>query len=358
MYLHYSGKDYESHIKCITEEQRYSGKGFVAKEKKGELKQNIWVEMVQSVLDEQKNAPKNVIKIIETVSKHTNTPRKKPKFINFVKNVCGNRTNPKEIEAAWDLISVKLLSLTIDQNKNCNQNQQKKNGEIEENNEQEINEETEQNHEVNKEVSEEIKTKKQKKEEKKRKKYEAELQSAAAPPEEVVEEIKLTKKEKKIKNKIDVNEASVVNNECEEKKNKKRKRLDTINSENEDKLNGHSEIGKEQIADVKIVKLKKKKQEPDVEEADESLCLHDKNVAKGDEIESKKEKFDWHKIIQTVLEKKGGEMPFKRLQKKVLGEYSEVTGNVVDDRIAEKFMKKLKGASDILVDKNRVILKQ
>uniref|UniRef100_A0A2A4IVN6 Zinc finger C2H2 LYAR-type domain-containing protein n=1 Tax=Heliothis virescens TaxID=7102 RepID=A0A2A4IVN6_HELVI len=29
------GQDYESHIKCITEEERYSGKGFVSKEKKG-----------------------------------------------------------------------------------------------------------------------------------------------------------------------------------------------------------------------------------------------------------------------------------------------------------------------------------
>lgn len=85
------GTAYEEHTKCVTEEERYSAKGFVAKEKKGEKKQNTWVDLVQSVLDEQKDAPRNVLRIIESISKHQNTPRKKPKFINFVKNVCGHK---------------------------------------------------------------------------------------------------------------------------------------------------------------------------------------------------------------------------------------------------------------------------
>lgn len=117
------GNDYEAHIKCVTEEERYSGKGFTAKEKKGEKKQTAWVDMIQSVLDEQKNASSNVIRIIETISKHNNTPRKKPKFVNFVKNVCGNKTNIKDIDQAWDIISVKLTALS---NLNAQNNNKKK----------------------------------------------------------------------------------------------------------------------------------------------------------------------------------------------------------------------------------------
>lgn len=117
------GNDYEAHIKCVTEEERYSGKGFTAKEKKGEKKQTAWVDMIQSVLDEQKNTSSNVIRIIETISKHNNTPRKKPKFVNFVKNVCGNKTNIKDIDQAWDIISVKLTALA---NLNAQNNNKKK----------------------------------------------------------------------------------------------------------------------------------------------------------------------------------------------------------------------------------------
>ncbi|XP_047036119.1 cell growth-regulating nucleolar protein [Helicoverpa zea] len=370
------GQDYESHIKCITEEERYSGKGFVSKEKKGEKKQNAWVEMLQSVLDEQKSAPRNVLRIIETISKHNNTPRKKPKFVNFVKNVCGQKTNPKDIDQAWDLISVKLVALSNANNRNQNQkkddsvaeDKKPQNGTIEETDEKseengiEQNGDTKENGEEQQNGEEEAVdkkklTKKQKKEEKKHKKYEAELQSAAAPlPEEEEEEVE-SKKGKKKKNRTESMNGDE-NNQTEGKngKNKKRKRQDTVNSVNgnqEPMENGAEPV---EAAVAATGKTQKKKSKTEDEDAEESICLHDQNVAKIGELAVSSDKFNWHAVIISVLEKKGNELPFKRLQKKVLGEYSEATGREVDDRIADKFIKKLKSAPNVRVDKNRVLL--
>lgn len=380
----FSGKDYESHIKCITEEERYSGKGFQAKEKKGEKKQNAWVEMLQSVLDEQKNAPNNVRRIIETISKHNNTPRKKPKFINFVKNVCGHKTNPKDIDQAWDFISVKLSELSNATNQSRNQNKKdsitsngdtdtkETNGDVEESETKETNlangttesetakaeeEEKTENGEVEK-VSDKKLTKKQRKEEKKRQKYEAELQSAEAPPAEEEEETQApSKKGKKKKNRTESgnNEEEAVPAEGKNK-HKKRKRQDTVNGVVEVVENGTENIENEPVNKEKTQKKKLKVDE----QLDESICLHDQNVAKGEEAEevTRSDKFNWHEAIMSALQKKGDEMPFKRLQKKVLSEYSEATGRDIDDRIADKFIKKLKSAPKVRVDKNRVYIEE
>ncbi|XP_068625479.1 cell growth-regulating nucleolar protein-like [Battus philenor] len=367
------GNDYEAHIKCITEEERYSGKGFTAKEKKGEKKQNAWVEMLQSVLDESKTTSPNVLRIIETISKHNNTPRKKPKFINFVKNVCGQKTNPKDIDQAWDLISVKLSALS---NLNAqNKNQEQKNDTSENNgkssnkyqngdiNEKEnvIKENNENEAENNisiatnghDDLSTKTLSKKQRKEEKKRRKYEAELHSAEKQPaEEEVGEIQLKKKGKKNKNKVNGTEETEDGQQLEGKnKNKKRKRQDTVNTVPEVIVN---EVETENTSNN--VKVQQKKQKVQVEEI--SASLHEQNIASNEEATAVKEKFDWHSVIVSVLQKKDNEVPFKRLQKKVLAEYSEITGNDVDDRIAEKFIKKLKSAPNVRVDKNRVMLVQ
>lgn len=343
------------------------------------MKQNAWVEMLQSVLDEQKSAPRNVLRIIESISKHNNTPRKKPKFINFVKNVCRHKTNPKDIDQAWDLISVKLSALS---NVNAQNRNQKSDTSISNDDDEErkvavennlngvsdgdkdkeeekngqngdvdndLNDDETAETNVNKKLS-----KKQRKEEKKRQKYEAELQSAEAPVNEEVEETQSSKKGKKKKNKSesngDVEEASDGKNN----KNKKRKRQDTANSIPE--INENITENIENVPVVKEKTQKKKLKIGEEEEADESICLHDQNVAKIEELSMQSDKFNWHAVIMSVLQKKGNELPFKRLQKKVLSEYSEATGRDVDDRIADKFIKKLKSAPNVRVDKNRVLL--
>ncbi|KPJ19175.1 Cell growth-regulating nucleolar protein [Papilio machaon] len=374
------GNDYDAHIKCITEEERYSGKGFTAKEKKGEKKQNAWVEMLQSVLDETETKSPNVLRIIETISKHNNTPRKKPKFVNFVKNVCGQKTNPKDIDQAWDLISVKLAALSQVNGHNKNNSEKNTNGEcngksedkskgiskdnvkngdeVENATEKEENEDESNDVPIkngNCDVPDKKLSKKQRKEEKKKKKYEAELQDAEQhPAEEEVVEVQSKKKGKKNKNKENkangTDEAEGDNNIEGKNKNKKRKRQDTVNT--------IPEVVEDEIAIEEPIKVKAQQKKKKVDSEEDSVTLHDQNVAKSEEQSTKNDKFNWHAVIVSVLQKKDNEVPFKRLQKKVLSEYSEITGNEVDDRIAEKFIKKLKSAPNVRVDKNRVVLVQ
>merc|ERR1712025_151426 len=43
-----------------------------------------------------------------TIMNHDNIPRKKPKFVNFVKNILRNRASNHSIDKTWDLFSQAL----------------------------------------------------------------------------------------------------------------------------------------------------------------------------------------------------------------------------------------------------------
>ncbi|XP_036184659.1 cell growth-regulating nucleolar protein isoform X4 [Myotis myotis] len=48
------GEDYKNHVKCISEDQKYGGKGYEGKAHKGEIKQQAWVQEPASKGQEQK----------------------------------------------------------------------------------------------------------------------------------------------------------------------------------------------------------------------------------------------------------------------------------------------------------------
>uniref|UniRef100_A0A0E9PDH9 Zinc finger C2H2 LYAR-type domain-containing protein n=1 Tax=Anguilla anguilla TaxID=7936 RepID=A0A0E9PDH9_ANGAN len=39
------GDDYKNHLKCISEDQKYGGKGYEAKSNKGDVKQQQWIQV-------------------------------------------------------------------------------------------------------------------------------------------------------------------------------------------------------------------------------------------------------------------------------------------------------------------------
>lgn len=39
------GEDYKNHVKCISEDQKYGGKGYEGKAHKGDIKQQAWVQV-------------------------------------------------------------------------------------------------------------------------------------------------------------------------------------------------------------------------------------------------------------------------------------------------------------------------
>jgi len=77
-----SAETYPAHTKCVSEEEKYSAKGFVPRPSanKGEHKQKKWQDIIQSVHKNQSGLSRDEQIIINAIVKHDNVPRKKPKF--------------------------------------------------------------------------------------------------------------------------------------------------------------------------------------------------------------------------------------------------------------------------------------
>ncbi|KAK3553074.1 hypothetical protein QTP86_031167 [Hemibagrus guttatus] len=79
------GEDYKSHVKCISEDQKYGGKNYEAKANKGDVKQQQWIQSVQAALDKP-GVSARLRSVLQQVSTYDNVPRKKAKFQNWIKN--------------------------------------------------------------------------------------------------------------------------------------------------------------------------------------------------------------------------------------------------------------------------------
>ena len=63
---------------------------------------------LRNILAETKDLESDVKNIVNTILDHENIPRKRPKFINFVKNIMRNRASSHSIDKTWDLFSQAL----------------------------------------------------------------------------------------------------------------------------------------------------------------------------------------------------------------------------------------------------------
>jgi len=272
----------------MSEEQRYSKEGragwdpSVGQGNKGEKRQNAWTNNLRSILSETTNIDSDVRNIINTILNHENIPRKKPKFINFIKNIMGHKAGMHSIDKTWDLFSQALKPPTPPQHAP----DVTTNGEA-----ATVNGSGENKDDKKMEVEVEEPQKKSKKEKKKKKNKE---------DSETVFEV-CTEKVKK------------------SKKSKKKKENEEETSEKENKENT----------------AKKRK----IEDCDETM-----EVENG-ESSPKKSKFDWDEVITACLQsKEGNEMKLVKLKKKCVNEYfsrNEGTHKSKED-IGAKFDKKLK----------------
>lgn len=97
-------EEYLAHTKCISEQERYGGKDYVAKAgaNKGERKQQEWICVVNNLLNGAMNLSNAEKNFLNSLSRFENIPRKKAKFLNFVKNALGNRQNMTLVESVWN----------------------------------------------------------------------------------------------------------------------------------------------------------------------------------------------------------------------------------------------------------------
>uniref|UniRef100_A0A5S6QTK4 Zf-LYAR domain-containing protein n=1 Tax=Trichuris muris TaxID=70415 RepID=A0A5S6QTK4_TRIMR len=100
----FRGSEYNGHIKCVSEREKYSGGSFQEKETKGEAKQQSWTDQVQKAIDQAKPTNFNLRRLLETLKGYTNIPRKQAKFKNFLSNSLGVR-NEELVNEAWAAIA-------------------------------------------------------------------------------------------------------------------------------------------------------------------------------------------------------------------------------------------------------------
>jgi len=294
------GDEYKSHNSCMSEEQRYSKEGRAGWDpekgqgNKGEKRQNSWTANLRAILAETADIDKDVRNIVDTIMNHDNIPRKKPKFVNFVKNILRNRASSHSIDKTWDLFS-QALKPPVDPAAAPPppiEGKQEKDNEV-----------TEQTAEIDHD-----------KKSKKKKKKERQAEVEAAEPiehsqQEVSTESKKEKKKKKKKDRDPENESSEKENTIEKEKSKKRKLED--------------------VMDVDVVVSPKKTKF----DWDDVIC-------------------------SVLRQKEGNEMKLNKLKKKCVNEFLSVhegTHKSVEE-IGEKFDKKLKKRKyKILKDRVKLI---
>lgn len=105
----------------MTEDQRYGGKNYVAKELKGQKKQEQWINKLQDLVTNSKFS-KDISGYLTRILNYDNIPRKKPKFINFVK--ASIVKDERVAEKLWTIIEQALKPVNDNlENKSTNAKQ-------------------------------------------------------------------------------------------------------------------------------------------------------------------------------------------------------------------------------------------
>lgn len=97
------GDDYKNHVKCISEDQKYGGKGYEGKTHKGDVKQQAWIQKINELIKKPSVNPK-VRELLEQIGAFDNVPRKKVKFQNWMKNSL-KVYNESILEQVWTIFS-------------------------------------------------------------------------------------------------------------------------------------------------------------------------------------------------------------------------------------------------------------
>lgn len=300
----FRGDEFKAHTKCITEDEKYSAKGFVAKPErnKGAQKQEAWTEIIQNHLLQRADLDTHTRQTLERLAGQTNVPRKKPKFINFVKS--SMRISPNSAEKIWTVIETALAEFKVKEDA----------------------------------VKAEAAAKRKADEDARVAAKEA---SAAAAQENGEPPAKKSKKDKKKKKSSDDTEAAdeeVVVAEKKSKKSKKEKQINEITSTTTDEavpllLNGDNKVNG---ADETVGKKKKnKKRKADQMNGSDGADDGQQQPDTG---------FEWKKIITEQLQAKAS-MKLEKLKSKVLKKLAAVNGGVSSEKDAIKFGKHLKKLS-------------
>lgn len=301
------GDDYKTHIKCISEDQKYGGKGYEAKTNKGDVKQQQWIQKVHEAMNKPGVSAK-LRDVLQQVSTYDNVPRKKAKFQNWMKNSL-KIPNPSLQEEVWNILAA------ADNASEPPQPAQQT--------EAEVKVHTNGKEKPNGHPSDEgEKKKKLNKRERKEARQQKNGKATKGAENTVAQELEKEMVDKK-------------------KKDRKRKQLSEEPSDDDNSYGTENETSS-----------KKTKVDEETEDADDQEETEDRAATKG--------KFNWKGNIKAVLrESPDQEMSVKKLRKKILAAYYSYTGDrnfKKEEEVLALFNNKINKNPKLRVLKDRVRL--
>ncbi|XP_066576129.1 cell growth-regulating nucleolar protein [Amia ocellicauda] len=309
------GDDYKNHVKCITEDQKYGGKGYEAKSNKGDVKQQQWIQKIHEAMNKPGISPK-LREVLQQVSSYDNVPRKKGKFQNWMKNSL-KLNNQALQDQVWDIFST-ATSSEPSQPQKCTNSQP---DESEEKNQASVTEE--------KAPSKEKKKNKRERKEERQKKNKKEKKTLRLESQEEAED----------DDQVPMHEAKGENGT----------------------ENGHG------LEDVTTSKKCKKRKHDNLEENPKSKQMKvemddDDDVDDAEGERENKGKFNWKGTIKSILKQSPEEgISIKKLRKKVLAAYYTVSGednHKTEEALFSLFNKKIHCNPKFRVLKEKVKLVQ
>ncbi|KAL6475881.1 hypothetical protein MHYP_G00143800 [Metynnis hypsauchen] len=302
------GEDYKNHVKCITEDQKYGGKGYEVKVQKGDVKQQQWIQRIQEAMNKPGVSPR-LKAVLSQVSSYTNVPRKKAKFQNWMNN-CLRINDTRLHDQVWD-----IFSATDSNQPSGNQQPESKPDppqppQLEEQQEEK--------------PSEKKKNKRERKEERQKKSKRKQAENGNAKQEQNGES---------------------ASNELQKKKKRKRAAEECEEEEGQTEENESADKPK-----------KRKGEEPEedqsLEDVEDQQEVQDQSNSKG--------KFNWKGVIKAVLRQAPDEgLSVRKLRKKVLAAYYSFSGDAnyrSEEELFTLFNKKINNPKfKLLKDKVRLV---
>ncbi|KAM9361688.1 cell growth-regulating nucleolar protein [Symphorus nematophorus] len=302
------GDDYKNHNKCISEDQKYGGKGYEAKANKGDVKQQQWLQRVHEAMNKPGVSAK-LKGVLQQVSAYDNVPRKKAKFQNWMRNSL-KIANTSLHDEVWDILAAadnppeapqktKETKQTVPEVELDTNGNEKQNGH-----------------------PDGEKKKKMNKRERKEARQQKNGKAAKGAEKTVTQEPE--------------------EDQACKKKKKDRKRKHGYEEDGDEEQNGHS--AEDETSSKKI---------KSIEQAGEG-------TEETEVQEAPKGKFNWKGNIKAVLrEAPDQELPVKKLRKKVLAAYYSFTGEAnfkTEEDVLALFNKKINNNPKFRVLKDRVRL--
>ncbi|XP_024102072.2 cell growth-regulating nucleolar protein [Pongo pygmaeus] len=303
------GDDYKNHVKCISEDQKYGGKGYEGKTHKGDIKQQAWIQKITELIKRPNVSPK-VRELLEQISAFDNVPRKKAKLQNWMKNSLKVH-NESILDQVWNIFSEASNSEPVNKEQDQQPLHPVANPHAEISTKvpaSKVKDAVEQQGEVKK-------NKRERKEErqKKRKREKKELKLENHQENSRNQKPKKRKKGQEADLEAGGEEVPEANSSAGKRSKKKKQRKDSTSEEE-----AHVGAGKRKRrhSEVETDSKKKKMKLPEHPEGGEPE--DDEAPAKG--------KFNWKGTMKAILKQApDNEITIKKLRKKVLAQYYTVT---------------------------------